>query len=74
MWHGIVVPAGTPDTEVERIADAFEKAASTPEMAKFFETAGVEKKILRRKEFTEYVRTEYAELGALVKSLGLKKQ
>jgi len=74
LWHGIVVPAGTPDAQVERIADAFEKAANSPEMAKFFETAGVEKKILRRKEFSEHVRKEYAELGALVKSLGLKKQ
>ncbi|MCD0501610.1 tripartite tricarboxylate transporter substrate binding protein [Bordetella petrii] len=74
LWHGIVVPAGTPDAAVERIADAFEKAADSPEMAKFFETAGVEKKILRRKEFTQHIRKEYAELGDLVKTLGLKKQ
>lgn len=74
LWHGIVVPAGTPDEAVDRIADAFDKAASSPEMAEFFETAGVEKKILRRKEFSEHIRKEYAELGNLVQSLGLKKQ
>ncbi|WP_176463894.1 Bug family tripartite tricarboxylate transporter substrate binding protein [Bordetella genomosp. 11] len=74
LWHGIVVPAGTPDARVEHIADAFEKAANTPEMVKFFETAGVEKKILRRKAFAAHIRKEYAELGQLVKELGLQKQ
>lgn len=74
LWHGIIVPAGTPDAAVQRIQDAFEKAANTPQMAKFFETAGVEKHILRRKEFTEHIRKEYAELGDLVKKLGLKPQ
>ncbi|CAM4022929.1 tripartite tricarboxylate transporter substrate binding protein [Bordetella tumulicola] len=74
LWHGLIVPAGTPDAEVERIADAFEQAANTPEMTRFFETAGVEKKILRREAFSQHIRKEYAELGDLVKSLGLKKQ
>ncbi|MCY1201316.1 MULTISPECIES: tripartite tricarboxylate transporter substrate binding protein [Achromobacter] len=74
LWHGIVVPAGTPDATVEHIADAFEKAANSPEMAKFFETAGVEKKILRRKAFSDHISKEYAELGDLVKELGLQKQ
>lgn len=74
LWHGIVVPPSTPDAAVKRIEDAFEKAADSPEMAAFFETAGVEKRILRRKEFSEHIRKEYAELGALVKSLDLKKQ
>lgn len=73
LWHGIVVPAGTPDAAVKRLGDAFEKAADSPEMAKFFETAGVEKKILRRKAFSDHVRQEYAELGELVKTLDLKK-
>ncbi len=74
LWHGIIVPAGTPDAAVKRIGDAFETAANSPEMAKFFETAGVEKAILRREAFTAHIREEYASLGKLVQSLGLKKQ
>lgn len=74
LWHGIVMPVGTSDADVERVADAFEKAANTPEMAKFFETSGVEKRILRRKAFTEHIRTEYASFAELIKKLGLKKQ
>ncbi len=74
LWHGIIVPAGTPDAAVKRIEDAFEKAANSPEMAEFFETAGVAKTILRRKEFSAHIRSEYTELGKMVESLGLKKQ
>lgn len=73
LWHGLIVPAGTPDDAVQRIQEAFAKAAESPEMAKFFETAGVEKTILRREEFTRHVQQEYEALGRLVKELGLKQ-
>jgi len=73
LWHGIVVPAGTPDEAITRIEDAFEKAANSPEMAKFFETAGVEKTILKRDEFSAHIKKEYSEMGKMVESLGLKK-
>jgi hypothetical protein len=42
-------------------------------MEKFFETAGVEKTVLRREAFTQHVKREYEELGQLVKELGLKQ-
>lgn len=74
LWHGIVAPAGTPADVVERIADAFEKAASTPEMTTFFETAGVEKRILRGQAFKDQITNEYEALGQLVKDLDLKPQ
>ncbi|WP_299453658.1 tripartite tricarboxylate transporter substrate binding protein [uncultured Pigmentiphaga sp.] len=73
LWYGLIVPAGTPDDAVRRIEDAFAKAANSPEMEKFFETAGVEKTVLRREAFTQHVKREYEELGQLVKELGLKQ-
>lgn len=73
LWHGIVAPAGTPDQAVKRIEDAFEKAASSPEMDKFFETAGVTKTILKRDEFSKYIQREYDTMGKMVDQLGLKQ-
>lgn len=73
LWHGLIVPKGTPDAAVKRIQDAFEKAADAPEMGKFFETAGVEKTILHRDAFAAHIKKEYDELGQLIKVLGLKQ-
>ncbi|NGM88985.1 tripartite tricarboxylate transporter substrate binding protein [Parapusillimonas sp. SGNA-6] len=72
LWHGIIAPKGTPEKEVIAIQDAFEKAANSPEMTEFFQTAGVEKSIIKGAEFRKRIDDEYAALGKLVVSLGLK--
>lgn len=74
LWHGLIVPKGTPENKMLKLQDAFEKAANSPTMSKFFETAGVQKSILLRDDFKKHVDKEYAELGELVSSLGLNPQ
>lgn len=72
LWHGIIAPKGTPEKEILKLQNAFEKAADSPEMTKFFKTAGVEKSIVTGDALKKHIRNEYNALGALVVSLGLK--
>lgn len=72
LWHGIIAPKGTPEKEVLRIQNAFENAANSPEMTQFFQTAGVEKSIITGEALRKRINDEYAALGKLVVSLGLK--
>ncbi|SHI42188.1 tripartite tricarboxylate transporter substrate binding protein [Pollutimonas bauzanensis] len=74
LWHGIIVPKGTPAREVEKIQTAFEKAANSPDMISFFETAGVEKSIIVGDALKKRIRQEYDALGELIVSLGLKQK
>lgn len=71
LWHGLIAPRGTSDADVEKLQDAFAKAAESEKMTKFFETAGVERDIKKHTEFRQFIQQEYKDLGEQIKELGL---
>lgn len=74
LWHGIIVPKGTPKDKVLKIQQAFEKAADSPEMVAFFKTAGVAKAIETGDVFKQHIQDEYKQMGEMVKILGLDRR
>jgi tripartite-type tricarboxylate transporter receptor subunit TctC len=72
-WVGLMAPAGTPRTIVDRLTAATKTALDSAEVREPLITAGAEPAYKPPKPFAEFVNTEYERYGKLVRELGLKK-
>ena len=73
-WWGIMAPAGTPATAVQRIHSDVSKILSTPEIQKRFQSLGGEAMNMSSAEFARFIRAETAKWGKVVKEAGIKAQ
>lgn len=71
-WHGIVAPAGTPDTIIAKYNTALNEIFQDPEFAKRWEAIGSEVVGGPPEQFTKLVNTGAERLGAIVKELGVQ--
>ena len=71
-WLGIVVPAATPRERVERLGAAFNKIVQLPEIREKFVNLGAIPRVKGPREFGEFLASEDARWGAIVKSSNVK--
>ncbi|MES2536244.1 MAG: tripartite tricarboxylate transporter substrate binding protein [Pseudomonadota bacterium] len=70
-WQGLVVPAKTPASRINRLHDELLRALASSEVQQKFLTHGVEAKGSTPQELTDYVRSESALWQPLIKEWGI---
>jgi tripartite-type tricarboxylate transporter receptor subunit TctC len=73
-WYGISAPAGTPAAIVDKLASAFEKSLTSPEVKNKLAAVGVEATYLTPKQFVAYLDDDAARLSALIKNANIKSE
>ncbi|MGV6873775.1 Bug family tripartite tricarboxylate transporter substrate binding protein [Pseudochelatococcus sp. B33] len=69
-WYGVVTKAGTPVEVIEKLADAFKKALADPSVQAMLNQQGFEIASNSPAEFGEYIESEVAKWGEVVKTSG----
>ena len=73
IWHGLFVPAGTPQPIVERLRAAMAQVLVDPEFKKRLADSGSgEPYIATPDEFTARIKGDYEKYGKLIRSIGVK--
>jgi len=74
VWHGILVPKGTPPERVAILEAAFVQAIKTDKFRQFMETRGATAEGLGSVEFRKQIDSEYKAMGEVAASLGMAKK
>jgi tripartite-type tricarboxylate transporter receptor subunit TctC len=73
IWHGLFVPAGTPQPIIERLRSAIAEVLVEPQFKKRLADSGSgEPYIVTPEEFTARIRGDYEKYGKLIRSIGVK--
>ena len=73
-WHGVVVPARTPQAVIARLNREFNKLLQTPDMRERLMTLGSEVIGGEPKQLTEYMRVEIPRWAKVIKDTGAKPE
>jgi tripartite-type tricarboxylate transporter receptor subunit TctC len=73
LWRGIIAPPGVPADRLEKLRDAFSKAAMNPEFKAIAELRGEEPWDISRPDAIKYVQGEFADMEQLAKQLKLNQ-
>jgi tripartite-type tricarboxylate transporter receptor subunit TctC len=73
-WTGLAAPAATPRAIVERLHAEIAKTAASDDAKQWFAASGSEPGILSPQEFADFIRTEHAHLGKLIREIGLRAE
>lgn len=73
-WMGIVGPAGVPKDLVGRLNQAIREALEADELRKLMEVNGFETTASTPEAFAQFIRTEHATWGKLIRELGIREQ
>jgi tripartite-type tricarboxylate transporter receptor subunit TctC len=73
-WIGIVAPAGTPAAIIEKLHKEISAIQDTPEMQKQFSQEGAEVVRMSSAEYGNFIATETAKWGRVVKEAGIKPE
>jgi tripartite-type tricarboxylate transporter receptor subunit TctC len=73
-WFGVVAPAGTPRDIIRRLNAEINRAMQQPEVNSKLVGAGLYVANESPESFGEYLKTEYAKYGKLVKDIGFQPQ
>src|SRR5262249_46778532 len=73
LWFGLMAPAGTPQTGIEKIASAAGKAMHAPETIESLKKQGFEPIGESPDAFGRYVRDEVARWSDVARVAGLKR-
>ena len=73
-WAGIGAPAGTPRPVIDRLYGEIAKIAATPEAKAWFDSFGIDAGAEPPDAFAALVRTEYAQMGEVVRAMGIKAE
>ena len=71
-WGAIFVPNGTPQPIIDKLNATMAKIVTLPEARKQFEEQGTEGASNTQAEMAKLLRDDYARLGDMAKSIGLK--
>jgi tripartite-type tricarboxylate transporter receptor subunit TctC len=71
-WAGIYVPNGTPQPVVDRLNAAIAAAVTLPEVKEAFAAQGVEGASSTQAEVAKMLEEDYARLGELARSIGVR--
>jgi len=73
-WFGMIAPRGLPKTLINRINADTVAVLKEPATRERIVRTGAEPRYSTPEEFAQMQRTEYVELGALIKEIGMKVQ
>ncbi|MBY0266054.1 MAG: tripartite tricarboxylate transporter substrate binding protein [Burkholderiales bacterium] len=73
-WNGVVAPAGTPRAAIDRLHREITGTLQEPAIAERMMKAGLEPVGDTPAEFAQYLKSEAAKWGKLVKSAGIKPE
>jgi tripartite-type tricarboxylate transporter receptor subunit TctC len=73
-WTGIVAPAATPPSVLDRLNREINRVATSAEGRQFFAQAGADAGELSPAEFGAFVGAEHARFGRLIREAGLKAE
>jgi tripartite-type tricarboxylate transporter receptor subunit TctC len=71
-WHGLFVPAGTPQAIVDKLAADFAKVLAMPDVRKKLIDIGLEPVGNSPAEFAVVVRNDYEKWGQVIRKAGIK--
>jgi tripartite-type tricarboxylate transporter receptor subunit TctC len=72
MWHGLMAPAGLPADIQKKIAADVQAVLAMPDLREKMATLGLEAMYSGPDDFTKLIKSESANMGPLVKDLGIK--
>jgi tripartite-type tricarboxylate transporter receptor subunit TctC len=73
IWHGLFVPAGTPQPIIDRLRAELQVVLAQPEFAKRLADAGAgEPYLTTPDEFAARIKGDYEKYGRLIRSIGVK--
>ena len=72
QWYGLLAPAGTPDTIIQKLAQAAAAAGKTPAVAERLSAEAAEASTSTPKEFAEFIKLEAARWNDVVKKSQIK--
>ena len=70
-WSGLFVPAGTPQTIVQRLHDEFSQTLKDPEVLKRLQDLSAEPVMNSPDQFAAFLKTESERLGRLIRERGI---
>lgn len=70
-WDGLFAPAGTPAARLDKLHDSVNRALANPEFRETMTNRGYTLTPMPRKEFSEFVKKEYARMGDVVRKIGV---
>jgi tripartite-type tricarboxylate transporter receptor subunit TctC len=73
-WIGIVAPAGTPEAIVAKLHREISAIQDSPELQKQFANEGADLMRMSTAEFGDFIGTEIAKWGRVVKEAGIKPE
>ena len=73
LWRAVIAPRDVPADRLERLRDAFSRAAMNPEFKTIAERRGEEVWNISPDEAAKYVQNEYTQMERLAKQLHLKQ-
>jgi len=73
-WAGIAAPTGTPRPVIDRLYGEIAKIAATAEAKAWFDSFGIDAGAEPPDAFAALVRTEYAQMGEVVRAMGIKAE
>lgn len=71
-WYGVLAPAGTPKPVIDRLNKAMVTALGDPDLAKKFQTAGLDPQPGPPGDFGKLIRSEIEKWRRVIKEAGLK--
>jgi tripartite-type tricarboxylate transporter receptor subunit TctC len=71
-WAGIYVPKGTPQPVIDKLNGAIAAAVALPEVKQAFAEQGVEGASSTQAEVRKMLEEDYARLGELARSIGVR--
>lgn len=74
MWRGLAAPAGTPPEAIKALQEAAKKAVESPEFQKAAENLGFTPAFMPAQEFGKVIASDDAEIGKLMKDIGIEKK
>jgi tripartite-type tricarboxylate transporter receptor subunit TctC len=72
-WYGILAPAKTPQTVLERLADAIAKAGEDVQLQQKLKAQGIDAKTMSLHAFDSYIDADVARLAPLTQGIAAKK-
>jgi tripartite-type tricarboxylate transporter receptor subunit TctC len=72
LWLGVLAPAGTPNTIVQKLHDEIGAAMSSPDIIRQMADAGIEVRLSTSKEFAALMRADTAKWSEVVRRAGVR--
>ncbi len=72
LWYGVFAPSKTPKEKLAQLADWFAAASRDPEIKEKLSLLGLYPTTLCNAQFADFIRTQYAEYGRVIRAANMK--